>query len=46
MQYTLKIQFTLHVLPEKELVYHHTSVVALVDARKPPTFADASPSSG
>lgn len=46
MKYMVVIQFTLHVLPEKEPIYHHTAVMALMDACKSPAFVDLSPSSG
>lgn len=34
MHYTLKIQFTLRVVPENKPVYHQTSVTVLMDACK------------
>lgn len=40
MQYSLVVQFTLHVVPEEEPFYHQTSVVALLDACKSPASVD------
>ncbi|XP_011604983.2 uncharacterized protein [Takifugu rubripes] len=44
MKYTVTIQFTLHVLPEKEPIYHQTAVVALMDASPPEVDAFCSDS--
>ncbi|XP_056882140.1 uncharacterized protein LOC130522121 [Takifugu flavidus] len=44
MKYTVTIQFTLHVLPEKEPIYHQTAIVALMDASPPEVDAFCSDS--